>query len=764
LGLCLALVPTAADAATGDSGSPSEVIFLCQITALVLLGRGLGEIMHRIGQPAVTGQLIAGLLLGPTVFGTLWPDAQRWLFPPDGGQKSMLDAVSQIGVLMLLLLTGMETDLRLVRRTGMAAVSVSIAGIVVPFFCGFVLGEFLPDAMLPRPELRIITSLFLGTALAIASIKIVAMVVREMNYMRRTLGQIIISSAIIDDAVGWIIISIIFSLAQHGAVDLPSLATSILGTAVFLALSLTIGRRLVFFIIRWTNDNFATEVPVISAILLIMTGMALITHFIGVHSVLGAFIAGVLIGESPILTRHIDEQLRGLITALFAPVFFGAAGLGTDLTILTDPNLLLLTVGLIVIASIGKFGGAFIGGEIGGLTRGEALALALGMNARGSTEVIIATIGLSIGALSHDLFSMIVAMAIITTMAMPPTLRWALKRLPLRPEEEKRLEREAFAERGFVSNLERLLLAIDGSANGKFAARIGGLLAGPLGMPTTILQIDPDLRRGHERAGAPPAAELDGAEAAATVKTAAQETMPLDASEDEHTPADIPVTVRRQKVAALEAVAIEAKKGYDLLLVGLDDPTAAPGVFGTGVSTIAAGFEGPIAIAVGRGWHLRAPWRNPARILVPVTGSGVSRRAAEVALTLAHAANAHVTALYVSSTRLGRQPRAFQQVLATQRAENAILKDAVEMADRLHANVTTAARSDAAPEDAIVREARRGAHDLIVMGVSRRPGDTLYFGRVASAVLEHAETSILFVASEIYAQERRPIEREETTR
>ncbi|MDQ2953458.1 MAG: cation:proton antiporter, partial [Pseudomonadota bacterium] len=386
LGLVISFLPLAgALAAEGGQKSPSEVIFLFQIMALIFVGRLLGEMFQRMGQPAVTGQLVAGILLGPTVLGVLWPDFQHWLFPPQKEQKAMLDAVSQVGILMLLLLTGMETDLRLVRRAGFAAASVSIAGIIVPFVCGFTLGEFLPESMLPRPELRIITSLFLGTALSIASIKIVAMVVREMHFMRRNLGQLIVSSAIIDDSVGWIIISIIFSLAEHGAVDLAQVARSVLGTAIFLALSLTIGRRIVFFIIRWTNDNFVSELPVISAILLIMGGMALITHFIGVHTVLGAFVAGVLIGESPILTKHIDEQLRGLITAFFAPIFFGVAGIGTDLTILKDPNLLALTIALILIASVGKFGGAFIGGAIGGLNRRESLALALGMNARGST-------------------------------------------------------------------------------------------------------------------------------------------------------------------------------------------------------------------------------------------------------------------------------------------------------------------------------------------------------------------------------------------
>src|SRR5262249_10231557 len=156
-----------------------------------------------------------------------------------------------------------------------------------------------------------------------------------------------------------------------------------------------------------------SEFPVITAILVIMGVMALTTHLIGVHTVLGAFVAGVLIGESPILTKHIDEQLRGLIVAFFMPVFFGVAGLSADLTILKDPHLLLMALGLIAVASIGKFAGAFVGGEIRGLTRREAFALACGMNARGSTEVIVATIGLSLGALSQDLFTMIVAMAVV---------------------------------------------------------------------------------------------------------------------------------------------------------------------------------------------------------------------------------------------------------------------------------------------------------------------------------------------------------------
>src|SRR3984893_17583537 len=482
--------PTAAMAAEGTASVSSEAIFIAELGLLLLVGRLMGEAAQRLGQPAVMGQLIGGLLLGPSVLGLIWPAAQHALFPGTPEQKSMINAVSQLGILMLLLLTGMETDLQLVKRVGRAAVTVATAGVALPFICGFALGEMLPDALLPNPGARLVTAIFLGTALSISSVKIVAMVVREMNFMRRDLGQIIVASAILEDTIGWVIIAVAFGLAAAGTVDLWAVARAVLGTALFMVASFAIGRRIVFSLIRWANDNFKSEFPVITTILVIMVAMALTTQLIGVNTVLGAFVAGILIGESPILTRHIDEQLRGLIVALFMPVFFGLSGLSADLTVLKTPALALLAVGLIVIASVAKFLGAFVGGKLGGLTRAESLALGCGMDARGCTEVIVATIGLSMGVLNQNLFTLIVTMAVVTTMAMPTMLRWALKRLPLRKKERQRLEREELDARGFVTNLERLLLAADDSANGKIASRLVGAIAGSGGKPTTILAMD----------------------------------------------------------------------------------------------------------------------------------------------------------------------------------------------------------------------------------------------------------------------------------
>ena len=477
--------------------------------------------------------------------------------------------------------------------------------------------------------------------------------------------------------------------------------------------------------------------PVISVIIVLMLGMALITHLIGVHTVLGAFVCGILVGESPILTRQIDEQLRALILGLFMPVFFALAGLSADLSILQSSNLLALTIGLIAIASIGKASGAFIGGWAGGLGMRECIALACGMNARGSTEVIVASIGLSLGMLSQDLFTMIVTMAVATTMVMPPTLRWALSRVPMGDAERQRLEREASAAKGFVANLERLLMAVDESANSRFAARLAGIIAGPRGLPITILQLGRETRRS--------AASSEGASEVA--KAAAQAETNADgvvASEDDSRPGTFEVTTRRSTTEAKAAVVREARRGYDLLLIGLDEPVGATGAFHARVGRAAAGFEGPVAVLVTRGEHLRRPVDAGLSILVPVTGTEISRHAAEVAVALARGSGRPIAAIHVARREPDARDR--RRASPTRSQQEVILKEVVGLAERSGVEAVTAVRIESAPEQAILREARDGGHDLIVMGVNRRPGEVLFFGDVAAAVLKSTEASVLFVA------------------
>lgn len=725
----------------------SEALFLFQIVLLVVVGRLFGEAMVRIGQPSIMGQIIGGILLGPSVLGHFAPGIEAAIFPQIDAQKSMTEAVAQLGILFLLLLAGMETDLGLAMRLRRSAASISLAGIVIPFTCGFILGELMPQHLVPNPDQRIVTSLFMGTALAISSVKIVATVVREMDFLRRNIGQLIVASAIIDDTIGWVVIAFTFSLAKSGTVDLASIGTSVFGTLVFMLVSFTVGRRMVFEIIRLTNDNFRSDLPVLSAIIAIMGAMAMITDMIGVHTVLGAFVAGILVGESPILTRQIDTQLRGLTTALFMPVFFGLTGLKTDIGVLFERDALLLTIGLIIVASIGKFGGAFVGARLSGLTRAEALALGSGMNARGSTEVIIATIGLSVGVLNEQLFSAIVAMALVTTMAMPSMLRWALRRLPLREEEESRLLKEDYEAASFLNRFERPLLAVDLSSATELAGRLAANFAQARGMPLTVLNVED----GEEKAPAPETSQ-DGTTADIRERTEAfatrlreRTTRPKEDGEDNAKAGGIHVTTRqRDGVDVTDVLKESAEKGHDLLFVGVDPVSSQSGGFSRRVSRLVGSFASMVAIVVSR--EGRTPvGDNELRILIPISDTERSIRAVEFGCALARPSGAAVSVIYILEPNEAQQRPRFGR---EESGHAAAFERIDEISAQTGVKITKTLQEGSSAEVAVLRHARRGRYNLLVVGVSRRAGERLSYGRIADTLLDTSDRSIVFVETE----------------
>ena len=742
-------------AAAGTDGDHRVMIFFVQIALLVGIGRLLGEVMQRMGQPSVMGQLLAGILLGPSVFGAIAPSLQQALFPVHAEDRQMLDAVSELGVLMLLLLTGMETDLALVKRVRKTATLISLGGIVLPFACGYALGELLPTALLPDPHRRLFTSLFLAVALSISSVKIVAAVLREIDYLRRDLGQVILAAAITDDVIGWTALAFIGGVAAHGEIVLGPILLTVCGTLLFLIVSFTFGHRWVALIIRRTNDHFVTEMPVISLILVIMIGLALVTNVIGVHTVLGAFVAGIMIGQSPILTRHIEEQLRGLIVALFMPVFFGVAGLSIDLKLLADPRMLGLAALFIAIASIGKLGGCYLGSRLARLRNAEALAIGVGMNARGSTEIILATIGLSMGVLNQSMFTIIVVMAAVTTLGMPPALRWALGRVPMREEEKARLETQAAEEKDLMPKVERVLVALDSSANARLAANLAGCLIGARHLAATVIDLGGD--RGENDPTAPARALLDAADAAAQTATAHAKATARNRGDAQNAieapPEPRPirelVSIVRPKEkpaptvdAVAAAILAEAQNGYGLLLVGIDESRAtSPGGFQAAVGKIVHAFEGHVAILV----HGPSEPRNAgcSKILVPTTGADYSRFGAEIAIAIAKGCGGTITALHVATppteSDLLRRPQKLQ------RPARALLSDIAALGTREGVRVASRAIVGAGKESAILRQANRGGHQLIVLGTKAWSGEELHFGHSAEAIIENAPGPVLVV-------------------
>jgi len=565
----------------------AESIFIAEIALLLLVGRGLGEVMQRLGQPAVIGQLLAGLILGPSLFGWIWPHAHDVIFPKSPEQKSLISGLSSMGVLMLLLLTGMETDLKLVRKVGAPAITVTAAGVAVPFLCGFALGEFLPDSILPDPGHRLIAALFLGTALSISSIKIVAMVVREMNFMRRNLGQIIVASAIMEDTVGWVIISITLGIAGAGGVALGSLAEAVIGTALFLVFSYTIGRRLVFWLIRWVNDTFVSDYAVVTAILVVMCGMALITQAIGVNTVLGAFLAGVLVGESPILSRHIEDELRGFITAFMMPIFFG------------------LSASRPISPSSGIRASRC---SPPGWWRSRASEIRRRAERRPRQRLVAP--GIPCPRLRHERAGQYRGHRRHHRprhgCADPEPLHHdrdhgchyhhgdaadaALGASPTADEQggEERARARGARRHGLRQPLRALLIAADESRNGRFASRLAGFIAGQRGMPITVLQ----LREGKR--------PDDGEKLREAAIEGAKEARHAVAEEkgEEH-PEKVSIDVSKPQAKQVEeAIAEEAEKGYDVLFVGVEKMRNADGTFSSNVDHAAAGFNGPLVLTI----------------------------------------------------------------------------------------------------------------------------------------------------------------------
>jgi Kef-type K+ transport system membrane component KefB/nucleotide-binding universal stress UspA family protein len=704
-------------------------IFAAELILLLLVGRLLGEAMNRIGQPALFGQLLAGVLLGPSVFGLVLPEARHFIFPDNKTLKTMIDAISQIGILLLLLLTGMETNLALVRRRKRAVVSSSVSGIAVPFALGVALAYALPGDAIPMHENRLVTALFLGTAMSISSVKILAMVLMDVGALRRDLGQLILATAILDDSIAWIIIAVISGIASHGTVDLMSIGLSIAGTLLFLAVSLTIGRRLVARLIVWVNDHMTIEVPVITAIIVVMLSMSLATELIGVHTALGAFIAGILVGQSPILTEQIENQLRGFIFAFFSPVFFAVAGLGMDLRTLADPTLAWFTVAIILVASIGKFSGALVGGRLGGLTLRESLALGVGLNARGSTEVIIASIGLAMGALSNQLYTMIVAMAVVTTMAMPPMLRWVMGRVPLGEEEAKRLDKEEAAALEHLPKMERALVYVDDSANGRLAARLAGLFAARQEILTTVLS--------------PKAAEDRGAEDLSSHAHLSEAAVGVQAAiVGDARPPSVGQLVTERPGTTVDAIERELARGYDIVFVGVDRPIAESQLhFEERLQRLVDSFDGPVAIAVN-GAGSAGPVDVPIDVLLPAAGTQDARLATEIAISLAGASQGTLTALHVFD------PQDDTELLRGRgrRAGMSVLVDVHRAGRRAGVPVKGLTATNINPESEIRRAVRGGRFDLVVLGTSLRQGETKFLGPRTAVLLRSIRTPALLIA------------------
>jgi Kef-type K+ transport system membrane component KefB/mannitol/fructose-specific phosphotransferase system IIA component (Ntr-type) len=399
---------------------------------LLLAARLLGELARRFNQPAVMGELIAGILLGPTLLGSVSPETFALLFPDSAGFKIAMQGLTTVAITLFLLVAGLEVDLSTVWRQGRSALAVSISGIVIPFAIGFGVAWFGP--MLVDPALvgrteggdELVFALFLATAMSISALPVIAKTLMDINLYRSELGMTVIASAVFDDLVGWIIFAIILGMmgAAAGEGRFP-IGMTIGLVLAYVAVMLTVGRFVLHKGLPFVQAHMSWPGGVLGlAVAFAMLGAAF-TEWIGIHAIFGAFMVGVALGDSSHLKENTRLTLERFVTFIFAPLFFASVGLKVDFVANFDGPLVLL---VFVIASVGKFFGCGLACRLTGKPWRESWAIGAAMNARGAMEIILALLALQAGVINERLFVALVIMALATSVIAGPVMQRILRR------------------------------------------------------------------------------------------------------------------------------------------------------------------------------------------------------------------------------------------------------------------------------------------------------------------------------------------------
>ncbi len=396
---------------------------LVQLSVMLLMGRLFAELARKVKQPAVVGEIIAGLILGPTILGMVQPDWFESLFPI-GSSALVLDGFVQIAVVMLLFIAGLEVDLHIVLQQGKQAIYTSFLGLIIPFMFGFIFPYFYPAFFQSTdPSRHLAYSLFMGTSMAITALPVIARILMDLNILKSRMGMLVISSAMITDLIGWLIFSVV--LGMIGKEQNISIFNTLLLTIGFTVAMLTIGRGLMNRALPWVNKNFAWPGGLLSLSLALCFLGAAFTEYIGIHAVFGAFIVGVALGDSEHLSERAKEIIHQFINNIFAPLFFVAIGLKINFIANFD---FALTLAIIAIAFAGKIIGSGWGTRLGGFTWRESIAASFGMNARGAMEIILGLVALENGLINEKVFVSLVIMALVTSMTSGPLMKWVLKK------------------------------------------------------------------------------------------------------------------------------------------------------------------------------------------------------------------------------------------------------------------------------------------------------------------------------------------------
>jgi Kef-type K+ transport system membrane component KefB/mannitol/fructose-specific phosphotransferase system IIA component (Ntr-type) len=424
--------------AAGNSGAMAHqevTVFFLSLAVLLGLARFLGELARKYRQPSVLGEILAGVLLGPTVLGYINNDWFTFLFPETGAVAIAFHGLVTMSVALLLLVAGMEVDLSVALKQGKAAIFVSIAGVALPFFIGASLAYGMPDMfdydggkdLLPF-------ALFVGIGLSITALPVIAKILMDLNMLKSDIGMLIMAAAMINDLIGWIGFAVILALIQPAADAAGQAAAAaptvgLLGTMgltlLFIGLMLTVGRLFFHRVLPFVQIHTSWPGGVLSFVLVVALLCAALTEYIGIHSIFGAFIAGVAMGDSHHLRERTRDNIHQFITNIFAPIFFASIGLSVNFVEGFNLWLVLLVLS---IALVGKIGGCYFGARAAGMQVRERWAVGFGMAAQGAMGIILGQLALNQGLITEPLFVAIVIMALFTSLLSGPAMERTMQR------------------------------------------------------------------------------------------------------------------------------------------------------------------------------------------------------------------------------------------------------------------------------------------------------------------------------------------------
>jgi Kef-type K+ transport system membrane component KefB len=402
----------------GNAADPLPLLLL-QVVVIVVAARLLGAVFHRWGQPAVIGEMVAGILLGPSLLGWLWPAGHAFLFPaPSLGALRLL---SQIGVILFMFVVGIELDVSHLRHRAQAAVWVSHTSITVPFLLGTAAALTLYRALAPAGTPFSAFALFLGIAMSITAFPVLARILEERGLAKTPLGTTAIACAAVDDVTAWCLLALVVAIAKADALG-GALVTMLL-TLAFVAIMLGPVRRQAERVIEPQAAGEGRQRGLVAGALAFVFLCALTTEVIGIHALFGAFLAGVAMPRHASIRGYLTQRIEAFASVFLLPLFFAFTGLRTQVGLLGDAQSWLFFLLVLAVAIAGKLGGSMLAARLTGMTWADSFALGALMNTRGLIELIVLNLGYDLGILSPRVFAMMVLMALITTFMTGPLLQ-----------------------------------------------------------------------------------------------------------------------------------------------------------------------------------------------------------------------------------------------------------------------------------------------------------------------------------------------------